>query len=63
MTVGHAAPNTASARLIAKLGFGNPSKMPLGSEMPDGTFVDGISYVMTERAALPKVPAAWGQGA
>jgi len=60
MTVGHAAPNVASARLIKKLGFGDLSRMPLGSEMPGARFVDGISYVMTDDSRLPTIPVSWG---
>lgn len=59
VTVGHAEPNTASARLIAKLGFHEVSKMPLGSEMPDGTFVDGIGYAMTDGSHLPDTDVSW----
>lgn len=57
--VGHAAPNKASAALIAKLGFRELSRLPMGSEMPDGTFVDGISYVMTDSSRLPATKVRW----
>lgn len=60
VTVGHAAPNAASARLIASLGFARVSRMPLGSEMPDGSFVDGVGYAMTDAAALPPLDVRWG---
>ena len=60
VTVGHAAPNEASARLIARLGFTLVSRMPLGSEMPDGAFVDGVGYAMTDAAALPPLEVRWG---
>lgn len=60
VTVGHAEPNTPSASLITKLGFHEVSRMPLGSEMPEGNFVDGIGYAMTEESELPEIHVSWG---
>ena len=59
VTVGHAAPNRASAALIARLGFERVALQPLSHEMPDGTLVDGIGYAMTDPAALPPLEVAW----
>ncbi|MEM8958135.1 MAG: GNAT family N-acetyltransferase [Pseudomonadota bacterium] len=61
VTTGHAEPNKPSAGLIRKLGFRKLSSMPMGAAMPDGTYVDGISYVMTEPSGLPDVQVSWGQ--
>lgn len=63
ITVGHAKPNLPSAGLINKLGFEKLSSMPMGSEMPDGTFVDGISYDLIDASSLPDIGASWGQPA
>ena len=60
VTVGHAGPNEASARLIARLGFTPVSRMPLGSEMPDGAFVDGVGHAMSDPTALPPLEVRWG---
>ena len=59
VTVGHAAPNAASANLIRTLGFERITVLPLGCEMPDGTLVDGIGYAMTDPSALPPLRASW----
>ena len=63
VTVGHAAPNRASAALIARLGFERTAVQPLGHEMPDGTLVDGIGYAMTDPACLPPLAVSWETGA
>ena len=59
VTVGHAAPNVASASLIRRLGFERTTVLPLGCEMPDGALVDGIGYAMTDPSALPPLRTSW----
>lgn len=60
ITVGYAEPNTANARMNAKLGFQKISIMPMRSELPDGTFVDGTGYAMTDVSDLPACNTSWG---
>ena len=62
VTVGHAEPNAASARLIASLGFEPIARQPLGHEMPDGTLVDGLGYVLSGPDRLPDLAVSWGGG-
>ena len=60
VTTGHAAPNTASARLAQKLGFRQIAQQPLGCELPDGLLVDGIAYAIEDIAVLPPLNVSWG---
>ena len=60
VSVGHAAPNVASAALIAKLGFERVGVQPLGYEMVDGQLVDGVAYAATNPTALPALEVNWG---
>lgn len=60
VTVGHAAPNAASAALIVRLGFERIALQPSGYQMPDGTLVDGIGYAMSDPSALPALDVSWG---
>ncbi|TJZ84865.1 GNAT family N-acetyltransferase [Paracoccus hibiscisoli] len=59
VTTGHAAPNTASARLAQKLGFRQIAQQPLGCELPDGLLVDGIAYAI-ENIAVLQLKVSWG---
>ncbi|WP_108500838.1 GNAT family N-acetyltransferase [Paracoccus indicus] len=60
VTTGHAAPNTASARLAQKLGFRKIAHQPLGCELPDGLLVDGIAYAIENVSVLPPLKVSWG---
>lgn len=60
VTTGHAAPNTASARLAQKLGFRQIAHQPLGCELPDGLLVDGIAYAIEDIAVLPPLNVSLG---
>ena len=60
VTVSHAEGNTASARLIAKLGFERSARRSLCYEMPDGTLMDEIGYSATGADGLPIQSVAWG---
>lgn len=60
VTVGHAEGNAASAALIARLGFEQTARQPLGCEMPDGMLVDGLAYAMRDPVRLPKLNVRWG---
>ena len=54
-----AAPNVASAGLIAKLGFAPAARIPLGDAMPDGTRVDHRVFALSDPSKLPDLAVSW----
>lgn len=58
--VGHAAPNAASARLIARLGFARVSRMPPAGLGEARRLVRGGRGLRADRPRAPPLDARWG---
>ena len=59
ITATSAAPNRASANLVAKLGFEQTARLPLGYEMQDKTPVDNRVFALADPARLPPLAISW----
>ncbi|SFK47325.1 Protein N-acetyltransferase, RimJ/RimL family [Pseudovibrio ascidiaceicola] len=55
VTTGHAEPNEGSARLARNLRFKEYARTPLACELPDGSLVSGVAYVL-QRADHLRIP-------
>ena len=54
-----AAPNRASANLVAKLGFEQIARPPLSYRMPDKTRVDERVFALSDPSRLPALVVSW----
>ncbi len=60
VTIGHAAENHASARVIEKLGFEKEAVLRKDAILPDGTVTDHHWYARFNTDGLPDLDVTWG---